>query len=72
MANNFDNATHSAYTRRGAVTPRNYAPNQRSADDIADYYTQRAMRSGKTVGDILHECLRARRMRDLLGLKGEM
>ena len=58
--------THPAFVKNGATTPRNYAPTRYTSEDAHDYYTHLAMRQGKTVGDILHECLKARRIKQLL------
>jgi len=63
---NMNRATHPAFTKRGAVQPRNYSATAHTAGDNQRYYSQRARAAGKTVGDILSECLAQRRLRELL------
>lgn len=59
--------THSAYVERNAVNPRNYDANAHTSEDSHKQYTQLAMKCGKTVGDLLIECLHERKKRELLG-----
>lgn len=56
----YDRATHPAFTKRGAVQPRNYDASAHTAEDTHMAYTRAAQRAGKTVGDILSECIAAR------------
>jgi hypothetical protein len=57
---NADKLIHPVYVKRGAVTPRNYVVGAHTSEDSHHEYTRRAMRSGKTVHDILTECIAAR------------
>jgi hypothetical protein len=57
---NTDKFTHSVYIKAGATAPRNYDATSRTSDDIHDLYTRKAMKSGKTVHDLLSECIAAR------------
>lgn len=63
---NMNKATHPAFTKRSAVTPRNYAAGSFTSEDRHRAYTRAAMKQGKTVGDILAECMFQRMKMELL------
>ena len=61
--------THPAYVKNGATTPRNYNPTRYTSEDAHDYYTKRAMMTGKTAGDIAVELKELRNLMRELGLE---
>lgn len=58
--------THPIWVKPGATTPRNYQPTRYTAEDAHDNYTRRAMHTGKTIGDLMHESLELGRRIELL------
>lgn len=58
--------THPVYVRADATQPHNYQPGRHTNADSHESYRRAAAKQGKTVGDILAECLMERRRRELV------